>query len=196
MCVFYYLDTFSSPFFGYYVREWRKSGGVQIGISPNQVVHDRLPSPAVSASRKKQKVLPSAHQSFGGSSPVFHSQPPTSNPQSSSAAKRGPSIGPKGKKQNSVSQIQIFNFFHFQMHSVLLIQLNCSTKSLQFPPSAGRGLNAIRCSSDVLANATEPTGVKSDSLIGKKVKTRWPDDNNFYEAVITDFDPAQVTYSW
>ncbi|KAL3752083.1 hypothetical protein ACJRO7_012840 [Eucalyptus globulus] len=31
----------------------------------------------------------------------------------------------------------------------------------------------------------------SDSLIGKKVWTRWPDDNNFYEAVITDYNSAE-----
>lgn len=32
-----------------------------------------------------------------------------------------------------------------------------------------------------------------DPLIGKKVWTRWPDDNNFYEAVITNYSPAKVT---
>ncbi|XP_056165841.1 protein EMSY-LIKE 3-like isoform X2 [Syzygium oleosum] len=31
----------------------------------------------------------------------------------------------------------------------------------------------------------------SDSLIGKKVWTRWPDDNNFYEAVITDYNSVE-----
>lgn len=30
-----------------------------------------------------------------------------------------------------------------------------------------------------------------DPLIGKKVRTRWPDDNNFYEAVITDYNPVE-----
>nr|GMC89276.1 protein EMSY-LIKE 3-like isoform X2 [Ipomoea batatas] len=29
-----------------------------------------------------------------------------------------------------------------------------------------------------------------DPLIGRKVRTRWPDDNNFYEAVITNYNPA------
>ncbi|KAG9131161.1 hypothetical protein Leryth_020154, partial [Lithospermum erythrorhizon] len=28
-------------------------------------------------------------------------------------------------------------------------------------------------------------------LIGRKVRTRWPDDNNFYEAVITDYKAAE-----
>lgn len=31
----------------------------------------------------------------------------------------------------------------------------------------------------------------SDPLIGRKVWTRWPEDSNFYEAVITDFNPIE-----
>uniref|UniRef100_A0A7N0VC00 ENT domain-containing protein n=1 Tax=Kalanchoe fedtschenkoi TaxID=63787 RepID=A0A7N0VC00_KALFE len=31
----------------------------------------------------------------------------------------------------------------------------------------------------------------SNPLIGRRVMTRWPDDNNFYEAVIIDYDPIQ-----
>ncbi|KAL4591410.1 hypothetical protein LXL04_004373 [Taraxacum kok-saghyz] len=31
----------------------------------------------------------------------------------------------------------------------------------------------------------------SDPLIGRKVWTRWPEDSNFYEAVITDFNPLE-----
>lgn len=39
----------------------------------------------------------------------------------------------------------------------------------------------------------EPNEVgTSDPLVGRKVYTRWPKDNNFYEAVITDFDVAKV----
>jgi hypothetical protein len=29
-------------------------------------------------------------------------------------------------------------------------------------------------------------------FIGRKVMTRWPDDNSFYEAVITDYNPVEV----
>ncbi|KAI4378467.1 hypothetical protein MLD38_015944 [Melastoma candidum] len=32
---------------------------------------------------------------------------------------------------------------------------------------------------------------EAESLIGRRVWTRWPDDNNFYEAVITDYNPAE-----
>ncbi|KAL8236606.1 hypothetical protein R6Q59_017687 [Mikania micrantha] len=39
-------------------------------------------------------------------------------------------------------------------------------------------------------NETSDVGTK-DQLIGKKLRTRWPDDNNFYEAVIVDYNPVQ-----
>lgn len=57
---------------------------------------------------------------------------------------------------------------------------------MQYPPGlVGRGQFANRHS--------EPAeGGSFDSLIGRKVRTKWPDDNNFYEAVITDFNPVEV----
>jgi len=60
-----------------------------------------------------------------------------------------------------------------------------SSKSLQYPLTgpSGRGQAA----------ATEPAeAVPYDNLIGRKVMTRWPEDNNFYEAVITDYNPTEV----
>lgn len=33
-----------------------------------------------------------------------------------------------------------------------------------------------------------------DPLIGRKVWTRWPEDNHFYEAVITDYNPIEVYF--
>ncbi|XP_071720150.1 protein EMSY-LIKE 1-like [Rutidosis leptorrhynchoides] len=43
-----------------------------------------------------------------------------------------------------------------------------------------------------LANeATDVSTTTRDQLIGRKLKTRWPDDNNFYEAVIVDYNPLQ-----
>ncbi|XP_074579546.1 protein EMSY-LIKE 3-like [Curcuma longa] len=52
------------------------------------------------------------------------------------------------------------------------------------PGSIGRDQvkNIAAESADVAANA---------SLVGQKVMTRWPDDNNFYEAVITDYKPHE-----
>lgn len=40
----------------YVIREWRESGGHQTALlSTSQPIHDLLPSPTVSGSRKKQK---------------------------------------------------------------------------------------------------------------------------------------------
>lgn len=62
-------------------------------------------------------------------------------------------------------------------------------KSIPYPSSgpSERGQAANRLSS---GNTAE--GATFDTLIGKRVKTRWPDDNHFYEAVITDYNPVEV----
>ncbi|GAA0142283.1 hypothetical protein LIER_35549 [Lithospermum erythrorhizon] len=55
----------------------------------------------------------------------------------------------------------------------------------------GRGQLGNRVSSG--AFASEPAeATMLDPLIGRKVRTRWPDDNNLYEAVITDYKPAEI----
>lgn len=41
-----------------------------------------------------------------------------------------------------------------------------------------------------LANEANDVGTR-DHLIGRKLRTRWPDDNNFYEAVIVDYNAVQ-----
>ena len=87
-------------------REWRQAGGAQPGMpSTSQPAHDPVPSPTVSASRKKQKVSQLvASQSFGGPSSSFHPQTvATSHQPSSSTAKRGSVPGVKGKKHKPVS---------------------------------------------------------------------------------------------
>lgn len=58
-----------------------------------------------------------------------------------------------------------------------------STKPAPYPSAvpAGRGQLAGRAE-----------GGSFDPLIGRKVWTRWPEDNNFYEAVITDYNPTEV----
>jgi len=82
-------------------REWRKANGLQPGVlSSSQPVHESIPSPTVSASRKKQKTSQSvASLSVGAPSPAMH---PSMQP-SSSALKRGPPPGGRGKKTKSVS---------------------------------------------------------------------------------------------
>ena len=61
-------------------------------------------------------------------------------------------------------------------------------KSMQYASSGptGRGQVANRGVNEPAEAATY------DPLIGRKVRTRWPDDNNFYEALITDYNPIEV----
>lgn len=69
-----------------------------------------------------------------------------------------------------------------------------SMKSMQYPSSGPAGSRHFlnRSSSGALA-ANEPAEAATfDTLMGRKVWTRWPDDNNFYEAVITDYNAAEV----
>lgn len=93
--------TSSQCVINYAVREWRKVSGLQPGmLSAPQPVHDPIPSPTVSASRKKQKTSQSvASLSLGAPSPAL---PPSMQP-SSSAMRQGPPPGARSKKPKSVS---------------------------------------------------------------------------------------------
>ncbi|KAJ8770872.1 hypothetical protein K2173_021787 [Erythroxylum novogranatense] len=136
------------------IREWRKTNGVQGGMPSNaQPARDPIPSPTVSASRKKQKISQSL--SMAAPSPALQ---PSMQP-STSALKRGPPGGSKNKKPKS---------------------------SMQYPSTGLTGRNQV-------ANRTnEPVEATSyDPLIGRKVWTRWPEDNHFYEAIITDYNPVE-----
>ncbi|KAL5549695.1 hypothetical protein UlMin_004926 [Ulmus minor] len=157
------------------IREWRQSGGAQAGMLGAGPVHDPTPSPTVSASRKKQKVIHTVPpQSFGGPSQSFHPQAvaPSHQP-SSSTAKRGSVPGAKSKKPKPG-------------------QLPASSSMKQYPSSGQTGRSQVVNRGASGAMVSEPVeGTTFDPLIGRKVRTRWPDDNNFYEAVITDFNAAE-----
>ncbi|KAF3568048.1 hypothetical protein DY000_02019128, partial [Brassica cretica] len=58
--------------------------------------------------------------------------------------------------------------------------------SMQFPATSIAG----RPQSGALGHEPGETG-SLDPLIGKKVWTKWPEDNNFYEAVITDYNAVE-----
>ncbi|KAK9736023.1 hypothetical protein RND81_04G245400 [Saponaria officinalis] len=138
------------------IREWRKANGHQSGgLSSSQPVHVSVPSPTISATRKKQKTGQSAGSlSVGPPPPALH--PPMQPP--ASVLKRGPLTGGQGKKP----------------------------RAIPYPPAAhaGRPPNANRCSAFGVSEPSEAPN--TDPLIGRKVWTRWPDDKNFYEAVIMD----------
>ncbi|KAG2686945.1 hypothetical protein I3760_09G030600 [Carya illinoinensis] len=68
-----------------------------------------------------------------------------------------------------------------------------SLKSMQYPSSAPAGSRHFtnRSSSGALVANESAEAATPDTLVGRKVWTRWPDDNNFYEAVITDYNAAE-----
>lgn len=92
--------------------------------------------------------------------------PPALHLPSSSAVNRGSGSGFRGKKPQS---------------------------SLQYGSTSFNGREQV--SKPSLGGAFSANGVdedkSSDPLIGRKVWTRWPEDNNFYEAVIRDFNPVE-----
>ncbi|XP_057994880.1 protein EMSY-LIKE 3 isoform X5 [Hevea brasiliensis] len=145
------------------IREWRKTNGLQSSMpSTAQPAPDPTPSPTVSASRKKQKTSQSvASLSVGAPSPALPSMQP-----SSSALRRGLPPGSRSKKPKS---------------------------SMQYPSTGlgGRAQAAIRSSSGAFATNEPAEATSYDPLIGRKVWTRWPEDNQYYQAVITDYNPVE-----
>ncbi|XP_019090195.1 PREDICTED: protein EMSY-LIKE 3-like isoform X3 [Camelina sativa] len=58
--------------------------------------------------------------------------------------------------------------------------------SMQYPPTGIAG----RPQAGALTKEPGESG-SYDPLIGRKVWTKWPEDNHFYEAVITDYNPVE-----
>ncbi|OVA20872.1 EMSY N-terminal [Macleaya cordata] len=161
------------------IREWRQAGGHQAGLLGGaQPVHDPIPSPTVSASRKKQKTSQSVPSlSLNAPSPALHPQTVGASMQpSSSSAKRAPVVGARGKKPKSGQTLPGVS----------------TIKSIPYPSTGptGRGQAAIRGSSGTLVT-NESADAAALELIGRKVLTRWPEDNNFYEAVITNYNASE-----
>jgi hypothetical protein len=59
----------------------------------------------------------------------------------------------------------------------------------QFPLSGPGGRNQV-ANRAVMGEHAE--GGVMEKLVGKRVRTRWPDDNSFYEAIITDYSAHDV----
>ncbi|CAH2058018.1 unnamed protein product, partial [Thlaspi arvense] len=158
-------------------EEWRQSGGMQPSMrNAAQVLHDTLPSPSVSASVKKHKPnQPILSQPFASSSPSFHHpQADPINPFASSTAKRGAVPNAKGKKHKPA------------------FPGSSSAKPISYHPSdqPPRGQVMSRLPS-APARSSEPTnGAEPESFVGRRVRTKWPEDNTFYEALITKFNPV------
>eukprot|EP00252_Welwitschia_mirabilis_P012641 TRINITY_DN2792_c0_g1_i1.p1 TRINITY_DN2792_c0_g1~~TRINITY_DN2792_c0_g1_i1.p1 ORF type:complete len:496 (-),score=141.49 TRINITY_DN2792_c0_g1_i1:551-2038(-) len=159
------------------IREWRQGGGGQGGVmNASAAAHDSNPSPTVSASRKKQKISHMFPVSMPSQSGLNH-LPVGATPQpSSSTGKRGTSVGTKNKK-TKMSQAPLASS-----------PMKGPQHGQPTATSAGRGalMNRGQLGPSGLSEPPETAGV--DPLIGRRVRTRWPEDNTFYEAVITDYD--------
>ncbi|KAG2332129.1 hypothetical protein Bca52824_003309 [Brassica carinata] len=158
-----------------FIREWRQSGG-RMQSNAAQVVHDTLPSPSVSASIKKHKPnQPFPSQPFASSLPSFHPQADPIHQFASSTAKRGSVPTVKGK-----------------MHKPVLPGSSSLNPIPYHPldqPPRGQVMNRLP---SVPTSSTEPTnGTGPESFVGRRVRTRWPEDNGFYEAAITKYDPVE-----
>lgn len=69
-----------------------------------------------------------------------------------------------------------------------------SMKSMQYPSAGPSGRSQVASRNSSGAPMIDPAKkTPYDLLIGRKVMTRWPEDNNFYEAVITDYNPVEVS---
>ncbi|KAK6941907.1 ENT domain, partial [Dillenia turbinata] len=163
---------------GYVNREWRQAGGHQSTmLNASQQIHDQISSPTISASRKKQKTsqsLPSL--SLGVPSPAVHHQSMAGSVhRPTSAAKRGAAFGARGKKHKTGRPFPG----------------GSSMNSRQFPSIdpvvRGQIPNSVTGASLQHADVAD----LPESLISRRVLTRWPEDRNFYEAVISDYNPTE-----
>jgi len=67
--------------------------------------------------------------------------------------------------------------------------------SIQFPSTGLTSQSQVTNqggSSGAFATKGPAEAASYDPWIGRKVWTRWPEDNHFYEAVITDYNAAEV----
>ncbi|KAG8635764.1 protein EMSY-LIKE 3 isoform X3 [Manihot esculenta] len=119
------------------------------------------PTPSPTVSASRKK--PKASQSVASLSIGAPSPALPSAQPSSSALRRGPPPGPRSKKPKSYTSTGL----------------------------TGRAQAAIRSSSGAFAPNEPAEATSYDPLIGRKVWTRWPEDNQYYQAVITDYNPVE-----
>ncbi|CAL5065210.1 unnamed protein product [Urochloa decumbens] len=158
------------------IREWRSTGGLQASLSNNpQPIHDPVPSPTTSG-RKRQKTSQSV-PALPAPPPAMHSQQlATPTQPSSSTARKAVPPGPKGKKLKPGQKVP------------------GGSASKPIPSAAGpsgRGPHMNRN----FPGAAEAQALNVHPLIGRKVMIRWPEDNSFYEAVISDYNPDTGLYA-
>uniref|UniRef100_A0A0E0QP01 ENT domain-containing protein n=1 Tax=Oryza rufipogon TaxID=4529 RepID=A0A0E0QP01_ORYRU len=162
------------------IREWRSAGGPQAMLPNNaQPMHDLAPSPTTSG-RKRQKTSQS-FPALPAPPPVMHSQQlALQGPPSSSTAKKGASSGAKGKKTKPGQKVPG----------------GPSVKAMTSSAGpSGRGPHMNRNFPVGLVSFEPSEALHINPLINRKVMSRWPEDNSFYEATITDYNPETDLYA-
>ncbi|XP_040994196.1 protein EMSY-LIKE 3-like isoform X2 [Juglans microcarpa x Juglans regia] len=143
------------------IREWRKARGLQPGML-NVTQPVHDPTPSPTVSASCKK--PKTSQSVA---PLSLGGPsPAMHPSvqpSLSALRRGPPPGARNKKPKSYPSTGL----------------------------TGRAQVGNRGSSGTLERNGPTETATYDPWIGRKVWTRWPEDNHFYEAVITDYNRVE-----
>ncbi|XP_021308912.1 protein EMSY-LIKE 3 isoform X2 [Sorghum bicolor] len=158
------------------IREWRSTGGLQAGLSNNpQPIHDPVPSPTTSG-RKRQKTSQSVPALPAPPLALHSQQLATPTQPSSSTARKAVPPGPKGKK----------------MKPKVPGGSAAKPMSSSAGPS-GRGPHMNRNFPG--GSAPEAQAQNLDPLVGRKVMSRWPEDNSFYEAVISDYNAETGLYA-
>ncbi|KAG8049539.1 hypothetical protein GUJ93_ZPchr0009g415 [Zizania palustris] len=163
------------------IREWRSSRGPQAKLPTNpQPLHDLAPSPTTSG-RKRQKTSQS-FPALPAQPSIMHSQQLSmlAPPPSSSTAKKGLPSGPKGKKTKPGQKVPG----------------GSSVKGMSSSAGpSGRGPHMNRNLPGGLASFEPSEAQRINPLINRKVMSRWPEDNSFYEATITDYNPKMDLYA-
>ena len=95
--------------------------------------------------------------------------------------------------QSNVNRTALLGYLFLQSQTMAVV--SPPVKAQQFQPTApvaGRAQIASRGPPGP-SGLSEPLEVANvDPLIGRKVRTRWTEDNNFYVVVIIDYNPQQV----
>ncbi|CAN6162480.1 unnamed protein product [Urochloa humidicola] len=158
-------------------REWRTTGELEESL-PNNPSPDPV-SNHIASAHKRQKTSKSVTASLAPP-PVMHSEQvatPT-QPLSSTAVKAVP-LQMKGKKTKPFLKVS----------GVSAVKPTTSSEG----PSARGPLMNRYFPSGPAAEFSQAQNV--NPLIGRKVMSRWPDDNSFYEVVISDYNPETGLYA-
>ncbi|KAJ7543643.1 hypothetical protein O6H91_09G046400 [Diphasiastrum complanatum] len=155
------------------IHGWRQFEDEPRGLA--NAPPDPSPSPAISQSLKRHKSAQAPQSSFPPPPPaplLLPAPVPSSGP--SAAPRRGATAGQRGRKTKGARQPPMVT-----VPNVPAVGGPSTSRSSNLGKGPASEINkAAGTSSDLLI----------DSWIGRRVKTRWPEDNTFYEAVVSDYN--------